>query len=138
MYKHIPYRGEVILKVRGKPCPPRPHEKLYDRLFWLILIAAGIGIGCYSFTKPTPDKVGGFLVYWALFILVFFAMRDAKKIKMITPDENDPDDIDDFFEQFEWPYRFSKAQKTKTERGIVSRKHRAKELGHKMSKHSRK
>src|SRR5689334_13162297 len=96
MPKWIPYRGQVWPKLRGSPAPRNPNEKFITRLLLVLFIAAGLAIFYFAVILAAKGSSNGFFVfaiYLMFAIFVFFAMKDSKNIKTITPDiEEDVND----------------------------------------------
>lgn len=114
---HIPYRGEVRPKLYGHPSPPKPIHHIGDQIFWFILVVIGIIIFWFNIIAALGENFRNFptfLIYLLFFIVMIFAYRDSKKIKMITPDEDEskvrhPNDeegqpslLEDYITQVEW------------------------------------
>lgn len=84
---HIPFRGEVHPKERGHRSPPDSNEKKRTRILGLLAILLFL-ILIYSALIATKISdvvmsVGGIIFV----MMVVLAVRDAKRIKTITPDE---------------------------------------------------
>lgn len=111
---HIPYRGEARPRLYGSPAPRNPNEKFITRLLLVLFIAAGLAIFYFALTLAAEGNFNGvfvFVIYLMFAAIVFFAMKDLKNIKTITPDTDDEverDDEDrsllaeDYFAQIEW------------------------------------
>lgn len=123
-HRSIPYRGENRPKLYGHPSPQKPNEKTYTLFLWLVFIIIGVVLFYFAFiqagTSSRGEAVFIFLSYLGIGIVMFFALRDLKNIKMLTPDSddeerpNDKEDDDhqslaeDYFEQIAWQHAHRK------------------------------
>ena len=84
-----PYRGQAHPKLRGHPSPPpRPHIKWFMLVAGLTFVFIGIYLGYHAIIEQTFLSIFYFVVYLIFVGMLIFAIRDVKKIKTITPEEN--------------------------------------------------
>ncbi|MGC1378528.1 MAG: hypothetical protein WA821_20015 [Anaerolineales bacterium] len=140
---YVPYRGEgPYPRTPKRRYVPTPDDKELARSGGCAAVGIGLCLVYFAVTDKTTRMVYVLLIYLLFWVIAFFATRDAKKIKTITPDvdgrNHEPHDSDSFFDRLERSYEFIGAQKLKDRRGAVLRKHRVNEPGRKMSRHGRK
>lgn len=88
--QEIPYRGQPRPKLYGHPSRPKPYQRFIELVFWFVFIIVGIVIFWTAITA-SPQNYGGFFgfaIYLIFLFIAIFAFRDAKRFRVITPDED--------------------------------------------------
>jgi hypothetical protein len=84
---HIPFRGEVHPKERGHRSPLHPDEKKRTRIVGLLAVLFCIVFIYAAITATKISDVVMSVIGIVCVVMLVWAVRDAKRIKTITPDE---------------------------------------------------
>ena len=87
--EEIPYRGQVEPKKRKGRFVPSSSAGLPGWAGWSIFIVLGLGFGYFAINDKTGVGLFAFGIYLVCSIMAYFMVRDAKKIKTMTKDEDE-------------------------------------------------